>query len=168
MIQENTSFHRQFPIQLKLDKEIAVFYFSAGFTGKINQDTGMIVSLPTVDQKMKQLIAEAQEMQFSDEFHFLNDAFLELGKAFNVFEVRLQSETKIFSSKMGVLQSLQRFNLSVQFPNEEKFFWIFSEKPPKKKLKTAGLKELLGLISVDCVSFILVDPLTQQKYISDL
>lgn len=148
-----------------LGQEVAVFLFSAGFTGQMNQETGMIVSLPMVDQAMKQLIAEAEEMQFSDEFHFLNYAFLALGKTLNIFEVKLQTETQLFSNKMGILQSLERSNLQVQFLNESKLYWVYSEKPLKKKMKVANLAELLDVLGKEKGIFSLVDPLTEIKYL---
>jgi hypothetical protein len=82
-------FYRQFPMQVRLNKRTCFFYFSAGFSGELDAQSGMSVSLPSVDLWIAELLKKLEKKEFKNEAQILADVEKFLGKKGNLHQASL-------------------------------------------------------------------------------
>jgi hypothetical protein len=88
-VKNKVIFYRQFPTQVRLKKRTCFFYFSAGFSGPVDKQTGMSVSLPDVDLWLSDLLQDIEKKEFATEAQVLLHAQKILIKKGNLHQVSL-------------------------------------------------------------------------------
>lgn len=84
------SFFRQFPVELNISGRTRALKLVAGFSGSVDQESGMAVSLVDVDRWSQEVIEMLASEQFSDWNQAIQKAHVELSKRGPLTRVELE------------------------------------------------------------------------------